>query len=106
MMTSFPPGGAKAMAGDYIRVVDTQAELAILESRLPEAWPDKTTLRPYLEKLLANPGSMVFIAPETPRGPEGPIHLGKAGFPRRNAPPSVKLSSPSTPAAKRSALTI
>lgn len=78
-MTSFPPGGDEAMAGDYTRVVDTQAELAILESRLPEAWPNKSTLRPYLEKLLANPGSMVFIALEAPRGPEGPT-IGMGWF--------------------------
>jgi hypothetical protein len=56
---------------------NAKAELAILESKLE--WPNKETIRPYLEKLLANPGSMVFVALETPRAPEGP-RVGKGWF--------------------------
>jgi hypothetical protein len=65
------------MAGDYSNIFDLKAELAILESRLE--FPNKETLRPYLVKLLENPGSMVFLALEAPCGPQAPV-FGKGWF--------------------------
>lgn len=58
------------MAGDYSNTFDLQAELAALENRLE--FPTRAGLRPYLLKLLENPGSVVFLALENPRGPGTP----------------------------------
>jgi hypothetical protein len=45
-------------------------DLTTLESRI--AWPLPATMRTYYLKLLANPGSVVLLALEAPRGPDGP----------------------------------
>ena len=45
-------------------------DLVNLESRI--AWPTAATMRTYYLKLLANPGSVVLLALEAPRSPDGP----------------------------------
>ena len=50
--------------------IDIQAELAIIESKLE--WPARELLRSYYLKLLQNPGSVVILALEAPRGEKGP----------------------------------
>lgn len=60
------------MVSDYT-VLDVKAETAILESRLKAlGLPEIARQGSHLRKLLENPGSMLFCAIETPRGPQGP----------------------------------
>lgn len=65
------------MAGDYHHVVDVPLEVQKLKDGL--RWPDPETMAPYYHKLIENPGSLVFLAIENPRGPNGPT-IGKGWF--------------------------